>query len=202
MVIAFDLDDILSYHVETLAEWHNENYGTNLTIEDFKTHNFWMDWGGTKEEAIQKVIAFFNSDHGKKTKVMAGAKEGIDYLKQREELVITTAKLDELKQHTLDWVNENFPGCFSQVLFTNNLARNDKPLFNKTNACLKLNVKFIVEDRMKEAEPLARAGIRVLMLRKPWNVNREIPEDLKDNIEIFDDWSQMLERMKQILVNH
>jgi len=104
-----------------------------------------------------------------------------------------------VKQLTIDWLDENFPGCFSKIFFTNNFAVNNNPALPKKVVCIQHNVKFIVEDRMKEAEPLARAGIKVLMLRKPWNVDREIPEDIKDKIEMFDNWEKMLVRMKQLL---
>ncbi|GAW03394.1 had-superfamily hydrolase [Lentinula edodes] len=40
-VIAVDLDDVLSQTNAEVARWHNEQYGTNMTLNDFYYYYYW-----------------------------------------------------------------------------------------------------------------------------------------------------------------
>lgn len=54
-VVAVDVDEVLGKFVSQLAAFHNEAYGTSLTLRDFHSYHFRDVWGGTDDEATTKV---------------------------------------------------------------------------------------------------------------------------------------------------
>jgi hypothetical protein len=58
-VIAVDIDEVLAHFIPTLAKFHNEHYtGGLLTADSFGGMEFHNVWGGTQDEAQQKVLSY------------------------------------------------------------------------------------------------------------------------------------------------
>lgn len=56
-VIAVDIDEVLAHLIPTLAKFHNDHYsGEVLTSNSFGGMEFHKVWGGTEDEAQQKVL--------------------------------------------------------------------------------------------------------------------------------------------------
>ncbi|KAF9904020.1 hypothetical protein BX616_001433, partial [Lobosporangium transversale] len=51
-VIAVDLDEVLARTSLAVAEFHNDTYGTKLTMDDFISYDYTKIWCGTREESI------------------------------------------------------------------------------------------------------------------------------------------------------
>jgi 5'(3')-deoxyribonucleotidase len=62
-ILAVDVDEVLAQFVAGLAAFHNETYGTSLSVADFSSYRFKDVWGGTDAEATEKVHKFFESEH-------------------------------------------------------------------------------------------------------------------------------------------
>ncbi len=58
-VIAVDIDEVLAFFLPAVANFHNENYESNLTAESFFSYEFHQVWGGTPEETTDKVLCRF-----------------------------------------------------------------------------------------------------------------------------------------------
>ena len=82
MKIAIDIDEVLGQFMKALIEFHNNEYKTNLKLEDFFSYNFWNIWGGTKEEAIQKVYNFHKTNYFKSIIPVKDSQESIKKLKK------------------------------------------------------------------------------------------------------------------------
>jgi 5'(3')-deoxyribonucleotidase len=119
-VIAIDLDDTLAYTNLTICKWHNENYGTNLTIEDFHSYYYWKNPGwGTPAETSQKVREFLHSPIAKTIPPIDGAQRGTKRLKEAGyKMVVITARMHDLADDSVKWLEEHFPGIFDTVYFT------------------------------------------------------------------------------------
>ena len=61
IIVAVDLDEVLGLFVESLSNFHNDLYGTNLNVSHFHSYEFHRIWGGTQDEASVKVNEFFES---------------------------------------------------------------------------------------------------------------------------------------------
>ena len=119
-VIAIDCDDTLSRTNETICQWHNQNYGSSLTIHDFHHFQYWRvkDWGD-KEEAMKKVKEFNASDSWDTIPVIEEAKKATRQLKDAgHTLIIITARMASEAIKTRDWVERHFPDTFSEIYFT------------------------------------------------------------------------------------
>ncbi|KAF9947269.1 hypothetical protein BGZ65_008958, partial [Modicella reniformis] len=74
-VIAVDLDEVLARTSVAIAEFHNDTYGTSLTVNDFTSYDFTKVWGGTREESIGKWRLFFDSPYFHKVEPVEGSLE-------------------------------------------------------------------------------------------------------------------------------
>lgn len=113
-IVAVDLDDTLAHSVEALAAWHNDTYDTDLKHSDFHTHNLWEVWGGSREEACQKVREFYTSKHFLDLQPINDyALESLRMLKRRRfSLVIVTSRQQLVAEETKRWVDKCYPGTF------------------------------------------------------------------------------------------
>lgn len=120
-VIAIDCDDTLSRTNETICQWHNDTYGTDLTIDDFDHFQYWRVRGwGDRTEAQQKVRAFNHSQAWDTIPVIEEAIAGVKALKAMgHELVIITARMASEADRTRDWVEKIFgQDTLREIYFT------------------------------------------------------------------------------------
>lgn len=80
--IAFDADDVLIDNVTMLNLFHNNKYGTRLTVEDYYTFNLSQVWGINENEIRNDERMYYKSDYYKQVKRIHGAYESIEYLSQ------------------------------------------------------------------------------------------------------------------------
>jgi len=127
-VIAIDFDDTLSYTNLTICNWHNENYGTNLTIDDFRSYYYWKNPGwGTQSEAMEKVHKFLHSSEAKAIPPIEGAQRGTKRLKDAGyKLVVITARMHDIAEDSVAWLEEHFPGIFDTIYFTSAFQATEK----------------------------------------------------------------------------
>ncbi len=168
MRIGIDLDEVLANFLDPLLRFHNEIYSTSLKRDDFKSYNFWETWGGTREQAIQKVLDFYKSDYFKNIKPFEGAIESIEELSKDNELLIITSRYKAISEETEKWINKYFPDNFSGIHFTNEFfdSFNNK---RKHEICLDLEINSLVEDSLEYAQQCASNGINILLMDRPWN---------------------------------
>jgi len=127
-VIAVDMDDTLSYTNITICKWHNETYGTNLTIDDFHSYYYWKNPGwGNRDEAMQKVNKFLLSPAVKTIPPIEGAKRATKRLKEVGfKLVVITARMHDIADESVEWLEEHFPGIFDTIYFTSAFQANQE----------------------------------------------------------------------------
>ena len=76
-------------------------------------------WGGSREQATVKCYAFFDSIYFKSIRPVSGAFTALQSLKRNfaVDLVVVTSRQQDLEAATHFWLDENFPGLFSEVRF-------------------------------------------------------------------------------------
>src|SRR3989338_10775887 len=114
--IGIDFDDVLADTNTALIRWHNERYGTVLRREDFWSYYYWDIWGGTREETIEKFSEFGKSDHFHGILPVMGTYNGIaDLSTVADRLVIITARDEEMREVTEQWISDHLPAVFDSV---------------------------------------------------------------------------------------
>src|SRR5579859_1774773 len=119
-VIAVDFDDTLSYTNRTICDWHNKTYGTNLSLDQFHSYYYWKNPGwGNPREAVNKVKAFLTSPAASDIPPIEGAQRGTRRLKEAGyTLVVITARMHEVAESSVEWLEKHFPGIFDTIYFT------------------------------------------------------------------------------------
>ncbi|CAO3564619.1 unnamed protein product [Mortierella alpina] len=167
-VIAVDLDEVLARTTLAIADFHNDTYGTSLTMDDFVSYDYTQVWGGTREESIAKWRLFFNSPYFLKVEPVEGSLETLKLLKARRfSLVIVTARQQFVADLTKKFVDRHFPGIFESIYFANHfLTEEEKLTFiskPKSVICRDVHAQLLIDDSLENATEVANAGIPVLL---------------------------------------
>ncbi|KAF9576546.1 hypothetical protein EC968_008024 [Mortierella alpina] len=167
-VIAVDLDEVLARTTLAIADFHNDTYGTTLTMDDFVSYDYTQVWGGTREESIAKWRLFFDSPYFLKVEPVEGSLETLKLLKARRfSLVIVTARQQFVADLTKKFVDRHFPGIFESIYFANHfLTEEEKLTFiskPKSVICRDVHAQLLIDDSLENATEVAKAGIPVLL---------------------------------------
>jgi len=192
--IILDIDEVLADTLTQVIIWHNKNYNTSLKPENFYNYKFWEIWGGTKDEAIVKVMEFFQSKYPENIMPVKGSQRGVENISKISNIHIVTSRRREFIPLTKSWLEKNFPKGFASVEFTAYYTHNNNTPIKKSDVCKKLDAKIIVEDDLEHALDCAKEGIKVLLLDKPWNRDVE-----HDNIIRVYSWDEIVENTEKLI---
>ncbi len=171
MFVGIDLDDVLADFIPRLAEFHNIEYGTNLTKENFHSYRFWEVFGGTIEENRRKVKSFYRSRYCQKILPIRGSVEGVDSIAKNHRLLIVSSRFDEGVDEAKDWIARYFPNKFTGVHFST-------PETKKSDICSDLGIGVLIDDSATFARYCASENTRVLLFDQPWNRGVELPKEV------------------------
>jgi len=130
--IAVDIDDVLSSHSTVFLRYHNENYGTNLTIKDFQVPGEYKNYYGQvmgvgEEEGQRRFQKFLDKKVSLKQMVIPKATVKIlEDLKRRFRLEIITARGEDYQKGTEAWLEKHIPNIFDGVHFVELWDREDR----------------------------------------------------------------------------
>eukprot|EP00911_Craspedida_sp_UC1_P002380 UC1_evm1s1780 len=196
-VLAVDLDEVLGHFVPTLADFHNEKYGTALTAHDFDSYTFREVWGGDESESKSKVNAFFASPHFTNgIPVVEGAQEAMIELSRHFELVIVTSRQHAIAAETSRWIDEHFSGLFSRVLFGNHWGATGEKR-SKPDMCDSIEAVALIDDSLRYALQCAGRLQRVILFgHHAWNQHQGA---LPDSVVRVADWTGAVAELKALL---
>ena len=189
MIIGTDLDDVLTDFVGGLAKYLNKFYGTSFTRDDFYTFDLQEVWGGTREEAIQKVLDFYRSDFFKNLKPFEDAQEAVNLLSQKHEMIIITSRPRFIEKETVTWVEKYFPGNFSKIYFAKDHADINQGK-EKLEICEEVNVDVLIDDCLEHLTK-HKNNTRLFLYDAPWNRNKFTP----NGIERVKSWKEIVRKI-------
>jgi 5'(3')-deoxyribonucleotidase len=175
-MIAVDLDDVLFDFIGHFFEWHNQVYGTSIERQDMVYRVLWDAWGGTKEEALERIPRFLNRPEHLDLDPIPGAVEVLRRLKRRYQLSIISAREPEAAESTSAWLGKYFDGIFEQVHLGIANPMSSKRL-SKAKVCLQIGATTLIDDQLIHIEECVNSGIRVLVFgEQVWNRADNLPE--------------------------
>jgi len=177
-VLAIDLDDTLGPLIQSIAEFHNEFYGTCLKIEDFISYQFVDVWGGSKEDTISKVSQFFESHYISQFYPFQGAYESLSRLKLDFDLHVVTARQNSIENLTREWISTYFPGIFTEIHFGNHFTQTNAITKSKSEICTSIGAKLLIDDNIGHAVDCAsKANMHAIIFGQyGWNRNEVLLE--------------------------
>jgi uncharacterized HAD superfamily protein len=190
MKIAIDLDEVTVDLLKEVNEYYNNKHDTDFKLSDFHNYDWWEIWGIPLDDAVNEFYSFMESPESRKIQPIYGAIESIEKLRSQNDVVIITARQNEIKEMTLEWVQEYIPGLEKHTYFTNHLSRISKHV-KKSEIALELNVDLLIDDQLRNAYDCAENGIKVLLYNQPWNQNLQ----LNKNITRVYSWKNALQML-------
>lgn len=190
MLIGIDLDDVLADFISALIKFHNEIYRTSLRKEHVFTYGLEKVWGGTREEAIEKIMDCYKSHYFSSILPVEGSVEAVSSLSKKNNLIIITSRHPIVKDKTINWLDKYFLKKFSEIYFTYNHWIQNKGK-TKSEICSELGVDVLIEDSLEYTRECSANGTRVLLLNQPWNQSTE----LHSGIERVFSWNDVLEKL-------
>lgn len=190
MKIAIDIDEVLGQFMKALIDFHNSEYKTNLKLEDFFSYNFWNVWGGTKEEAIEKVYKFHKTDFFKNIKPVTDSQDSVKKLKEDNELFVITSRQNDVIEETKLWIQNNFPNTFSNIYFTNHFSKNGNSK-TKKEICDLLDIDILIEDSLEYSLECIKPNRKIFLLDYPWNKSNSLPKEIT---RVYS-WREIIEKI-------
>ncbi|XP_074562613.1 uncharacterized protein LOC141819163 [Curcuma longa] len=120
-------------------------------------------WKCSRAEADIRVHEFFKTSYFKSGIFpIPGAQHALRNLSTFCNLSVVTSRQNVIKDHTLEWIEEHYPGLFQEIHFGNHFALNgvSRP---KSEICRSLGAHVLIDDNPKYALECAEIGIRVLL---------------------------------------
>ena len=176
-IIAVDLDDVLFDFVGYFFTWHNQQYGTALERKDMVLGAMiWDVWGGTKEEAAERIPAFFHDIDMLNIPPIPGAMAALHQLKESYGFHIVSARDRSTKEVSTAWIENYFPGVFMGVSLGIATPTDQTGSMSKAEMCLQIGAKTLIDDQVVHIQAALDAGQQVLLFGdNPWNQVPTLP---------------------------
>jgi len=172
MIIGVDIDNVIADTEKELRRLLNERKGLNLTREDITSYTL-ENIAGIERGDLKDILDMFN--HGDiflNLEVAEGARETMERLAEKHEVVLVTSRPAGVEAHTRTWLKRNeIP--FHRLVFADGTKVNDIPY------------ELFLEDQGNFACELAESGTFVLLFDAPWN--RDVSHDNMDRVYSWDD---------------
>ena len=188
-ILGIDLDNVIVDFVPSFLKFFNNKYGRNIIPNHITTYNIWeCGIGNTKEESNKYALEFCYSDRFYSIPLVKGAKEAVNQLARKYPVHIVTARSEELRKQTDEFLRRHFPDTPLNVRYSGDFFR----VQNKTKAqiCEELGINVMIEDNLQFARECSQLGITVYLLNKPWNQG-----DVDGNITRVDNWQDILRQL-------
>ena len=177
MTIAIDLDETKAETLVEVNKFYNEKYNTNFKLEDYHIYDFQVIWGTNKKETTDLVQEFYRSSYAEEIKPVKNSQEIISLLSKRERLIDVTARPVFMQGKTEKWVEKYYSGSIDKVICTGQYNLEYTPT-SKLDVCLEESVDIIIEDNLETCIACAEVGMEALLVNKPWNQSKNLPENI------------------------
>ncbi|CAI5967426.1 unnamed protein product [Closterium sp. NIES-64] len=112
--VAVDVDEVLGSFLSTLNLFCAEKYSVRHELHEFYVYDFMKVWKCSQEEANHRVHDFFKSAHfNDGIPIIPGAFDTLRRLSHFTDLVVVTSRQHVIREPTLEWLDNHFPGVFS-----------------------------------------------------------------------------------------
>ncbi|MED6110950.1 hypothetical protein PIB30_047758 [Stylosanthes scabra] len=123
VVVAVDVDEVLGNFVSALNKFIADRYSSSYSVSEYHVYEFCKIWNCSRDEADIRVHEFFKTPYFKTgIHPLPGAQKAIQKLSRFCSLSVVTSRQNVIKDHTIQWIEKNFPGLFHEIHFGNHFA--------------------------------------------------------------------------------
>lgn len=167
-VVTVDLDDVLGQFNEAFVAHHNRKHGTNFTLQDIVTYDLCETYQVPFAEILDRVRHFCHTEHHTMMP-FEGAADSIERLAEYFTLHLVTSRCESIRETTEVWLREHGLAHFTELHFTNGYSFIGAKKRSKLEVCAEHKALLHIDDAPEHAESLANAGIKVVLMDRPWN---------------------------------
>jgi len=191
MKIGFDLDDVVVSWFSSFLKFFNPSQGTSYVLKDMTDFCLWkVGIGKTRQEAIDFVDRFYESEYFEKIPFVEGAEEGLRFLGRDNDLIFITSRSEKYRPKTERFVGEGLGRSLDCLFFSGDFVKNGRK--TKADICIEQEVKHYVEDCLDYANEVANRDVRVSLLDTPWNQGR-----LVEGVKRVYNWKEILKHVEE-----
>jgi 5'(3')-deoxyribonucleotidase len=139
--IAVDVDEVLTPLLPTMMKWRKPR----VPVPPKYPYIYRKIYGVSEEESALMVREFYDSEEFANLPVIPGALECLTDLKQKSRLYVMTGRQNIVRSKTEKWIEQNFPGIFTDVILTNSFTKNE---VSKAELCKILNIGLLIDDNL------------------------------------------------------
>ncbi len=193
--IGIDLDNVLADSWDLLLPFLNKKFGTKITKISTISYRLSEVFGVSAEEIVKAYEDIYREGIFLKSAVIVGAAEAVNKLNEKYKLSILTSRPYYMKEHTLQWIEKNFPELLDNVHFTSHPTELDDGtlIYSKCDICLQNNIGIMVDDCLEDIAECKNNGIRGFLFdlngKYGWN-KREA-----EGIERFHSWQEVVDKL-------
>lgn len=192
-LIAVDLDEVLADFIGTFLDYYNELYQSTHRKEDFVSYHLEETIGGTKEDMVRKILAFYAHDRFRLVEPVAGATEAVAHLAKTTRLIIVTARPKQFSRETEVWVETHFPKTFSDIFYTYN-PHSRLGLGSKAEVCQQIGARALVDDAFENSLDFVNHPTKFLLFTQPWNIAFTTPGSMQ-RVNSWDEVRNVVEKL-------
>ncbi len=197
--IAIDVDDVLAEHAAGFVEFSNQHWGTSLTVDDYDDHWAKM-WQIDDEELVRRSREFIDSSIIASYGHIRGAHQVLTKLAKNHNLIVVTSRRLQMKNDTMMWIEQHFPGIFSsqEVYFSSiwdGSSKRQAHTLTKTELVSSLEADVLIDDQLKHCLAVADSGRKAILFGDySWNQAEELP----GNVSRCRDWYEVEGEIERI----
>jgi 5'(3')-deoxyribonucleotidase len=190
--IAVDVDDVLAASAKGWIEYSNKHWGHTLTTEDYIEDWFTM-WDVDDEEGRRRASELNAKAIVQNFEHFADAIAVLRKLAQKYRLVITTARVEQNRPHTLAWIDRYFGDIFEEIHLAGFFDQGHlNPLImTKADMQRAVGADYMIDDQPKHCLAAAEAGIQAILFGD-YGWNRDIGA-LPERVTRCKDWAAVQE---------
>lgn len=195
MNIGIDIDDVLADFAGGWIPFHNKHEKLDLTIDDIFDYDLRKVLNVSIDEVMRRIYHFYDSPEFENLSPISGSKKCLERLVSSNQLIVITSRPNYIEEKSLRWLARHYGEPFDEIIFTQQIGKYaQKAALSKTTVCLEHEIDVLIEDAPEYCFDAAKAGVTVLMMDKPWNVQTQ----LLDNMDRVMSWKEIEKKIREL----
>lgn len=184
-----DLDDTLADFYRPFLNWFNEKNGTNHKFDE--THDYEVSkYLGCTPEDTHFMMRDFILKKSHLLQPYENSKEVIKYIKNKVDLIIITARTEDVRWVSQYWLETHFwKDTFKDTYFLGNHLDSEHKA-TKAEICIQEGIMLLIDDSLKNISQCTSNGVNTILYDKPWN-RKHILKHIS-NVERAKNWYEIL----------